>query len=368
MSLYIRKSIKVGPFRFNLSKSGVGVSAGVTGFRVGTGPRGNYVHMGRGGIYYRTTISPESQQQRSRPERDDSVGAVPFSPEIPADSHEPLQEIESGDVVNMVDSSSRGLVEEINEKSREIRLFPFACLLGIGVTIYIALGDVPDWAILLCGALSLACAIASSYRDSVVKSTVVLYDIEDEFQGVYESLHNAFSQMANCKGRWHMEAEGRVKDSKYHAGADSLVRRKPINLLVENPPYIKTNVAAPSVPVGNQTLYFFPDMVLVLDKNGAGAVSYENLSIQVTSQKFIEEGPVPVDARIVDHTWKYVNKRGGPDKRFKDNRQLPVALYEDVYFISDTGLNERIELSKTGVSDSFAHAIRNVGNTNRSYI
>ena len=37
-----------GPFRFNLSKSGLGVSAGVPGFRVGTGPRGNYVHMGRG--------------------------------------------------------------------------------------------------------------------------------------------------------------------------------------------------------------------------------------------------------------------------------------------------------------------------------
>lgn len=36
------------PFRFNLSNSGIGVSAGIKGFRVGTGPRGNYVHMGRG--------------------------------------------------------------------------------------------------------------------------------------------------------------------------------------------------------------------------------------------------------------------------------------------------------------------------------
>jgi hypothetical protein len=56
MGFYLRKSIKVGPIRFNLSKSGVGVSAGVTGFRIGTGPRGNYVHMGRGGIYYRKTL------------------------------------------------------------------------------------------------------------------------------------------------------------------------------------------------------------------------------------------------------------------------------------------------------------------------
>lgn len=37
MGLYLRKSVRVGPLRFNLSKGGVGVSAGIKGFRVGTG-------------------------------------------------------------------------------------------------------------------------------------------------------------------------------------------------------------------------------------------------------------------------------------------------------------------------------------------
>ncbi|MFQ2071491.1 DUF4236 domain-containing protein [Aeromonas veronii] len=57
MGLYLRKSVSVGPFRFNLSKSGVGVSAGVKGLRIGTGPRGNYVHIGMGGLYYRKSLS-----------------------------------------------------------------------------------------------------------------------------------------------------------------------------------------------------------------------------------------------------------------------------------------------------------------------
>jgi len=56
MSFYLRKSVNVGPFRFNVSKSGIGVSTGFNGFRIGTGPRGNYVHMGAGGIYYRKTF------------------------------------------------------------------------------------------------------------------------------------------------------------------------------------------------------------------------------------------------------------------------------------------------------------------------
>ncbi len=45
MGFYLRKSLNVGPFRFSLNKSGIGLSTGIRGFRVGTGPRGDYVHM-----------------------------------------------------------------------------------------------------------------------------------------------------------------------------------------------------------------------------------------------------------------------------------------------------------------------------------
>ena len=51
MPFYLRKSISAGPFRFNFSKGGVGALIGVRGLRIGTGPRGHYVHAGRGGVY-----------------------------------------------------------------------------------------------------------------------------------------------------------------------------------------------------------------------------------------------------------------------------------------------------------------------------
>jgi hypothetical protein len=54
MSFYVRKSFQRGPFRLNFSKSGVGVSVGVPGFRVGIGPRGTYFHAGRQSVYYRS--------------------------------------------------------------------------------------------------------------------------------------------------------------------------------------------------------------------------------------------------------------------------------------------------------------------------
>src|SRR5438105_15780431 len=56
MGFYLRKSVRVGPLRFNLSGSGIGVSCGIPGLRIGTGPRGNYINAGRGGIYYRAAF------------------------------------------------------------------------------------------------------------------------------------------------------------------------------------------------------------------------------------------------------------------------------------------------------------------------
>src|ERR1043166_1466446 len=99
MGFYLHKSIAVGPFRFNLSGSGVGMSVGVRGLRVGSGPRGNYVRMGRGGVYYQQTFH--------------TPAAPPSQPAIPSGTHAPLQEIASADAAQIVDSSSEQLLGEL---------------------------------------------------------------------------------------------------------------------------------------------------------------------------------------------------------------------------------------------------------------
>ena len=96
MPFYIRKSVSVGPFRFNLSKSGIGLSAGVKGFRVGTGSRGNYVHMGRYGLYYRASLNG--------PRRLDLLEQR-IAPSAP--SSEALAEVETGQVLEMADTDAK---------------------------------------------------------------------------------------------------------------------------------------------------------------------------------------------------------------------------------------------------------------------
>jgi hypothetical protein len=353
MGFYLRKSVRVGPFRFNLSKSGVGVSAGVRGLRLGVGPRGNYVHVGRGGLYYRATLPPLSPARERRGPPRDTQG----DPPIPSHTHAPLEDIESGDVAQIVDSSSRELLDELNTKRRLLRWAPLTALATLVVLSAAARTGLPGWALGLLGVLCAAGVYAAHARDVLAKTVVLFYDFDPEMESAYGALHRAATTLAQCASTWHIEAQGAVFDRKYHAGASSLVRRKPTSVRRAEPPQVKTNVETVAIGVGRQTLHFFPDRVLVYDPNGVGAVGYRELRITVQPKRFIEDGRVPSDAQVVDRTWQYVNKKGGPDRRFKNNRQLPVCQYDELALASTSGLNEILQVSRCGVGKPFADAI-----------
>lgn len=328
----------------------MGVSTGVKGLRIGTGPRGNYIHMGRGGLYYRKTLPAGTMP-------DTRHGSDGLKQDVGDPGHEVLREIESGDLSSMFDSSSEELVEELNRKRRRWRLWPGCLVVGTGLTLFVHSQALEPATVFAIGSATVLLSIVASIHDRLKKTAVLLYDIEADYEAVYQQLHDSFEEMRKCRKKWHMVASGRVTDKKRHAGADNIVKREEINLSYESPPYLKTNVKTPCIPAGKQKLYFFPDRVLVFELNGVGGVGYGYLDLAVTSQRFIEDERVPKDSDVVGHTWRYVNRDGGPDRRFNNNKQLPIALYERMAFKSDTGLNEEIQLSKVGVASGFAYAI-----------
>jgi hypothetical protein len=126
MGFYIRKSVSAGPFRFNLSRSGLGVSVGVKGFRIGSGPRGNYVHMGRGGLYYRASLGGPRKGRGLR-----NPGTTTYPPAQPPFSGDPLSAVETGNLLEMVPSNGSEIVQQINEKMGRWRLWPW--VLGGGL-------------------------------------------------------------------------------------------------------------------------------------------------------------------------------------------------------------------------------------------
>lgn len=366
MSFYLRKSVKVGPLRFNLSKSGIGVSTGLKRFRVGTGPRGNYVHMGVGGIYYRKTL-PTGGKPGGGKRASGAGGGSP--PPLPGEGSlpppfvppVPMTEIESGDVSRMAHSSSAELLQELNDKRTLTTWWPVvAVACGVVLLLMMVKGFSPIllvmWLI-----LSVYLGFTTYTRDALRKTVVLLYDFEPSLEHAFENLHQAASILSKCSGCWHIAASGKVGDGRYHAGASSLVDRKQTSIRAQSPGFLKTNVETVAITVGRQTLYFFPDRLLVYDEGRIGAVGYDEIKVAVKQTRFIEDGTPPRDARVVDHTYRYVNKNGTPDKRFSNNARLPICLYDEMHFTSRSGLNEVLQVSHCGVGISLAESIRAFG-------
>jgi len=138
------------------------------------------------------------------------------------------------------------------------------------------------------------------------------------------------------------------------------VKRRQVGLTTGAPPFVKTNVEVPLVPVGRQVLAFMPDRLLVFDSAAVGAVRYSDLTLDVAESQFVEDEAVPQDATVVGKTWRYVNKKGGPDRRFKDNRETPICAYEQIRLSSTTGLNEVIQVSRRGAGSAMSAALSSI--------
>lgn len=138
------------------------------------------------------------------------------------------------------------------------------------------------------------------------------------------------------------------------------MQKKPTTLGYGVPASVTCNITPPMLHVGRQVVYFLPDVALVDDGTKVGAVGYADLAITWQDSNFIEDGAVPRDAQVIGQTWKHPNKSGGPDRRFNDNRQIPVCRYEAMLLRSGSGVNELVEFSRTGVAEPFARALRDM--------
>ncbi len=353
MGIFFRKSIKVGPFRYNLSGSGIGVSVGFKGFRLGSGPRGNYVHMGQKGIYYRASLPGPARPKTgvARP-----AVTTPFA--SPVSSTEVLPAgfvvIESEWITT--DSSADAILVEILEKQRKGRLAPWILGAALFMSMVGAFGGC-GWflAYFLLGAIAWAWALK---RDAVAKAVVVGYHLEGEAEQKFQALCDASLEIAKARRIRAKVAVSASHDWKRNAGASRLLVLNPAQFNLGDPPTVKTNINLPILKAGKETLCFFPDRLIAFTPKGCFAVPYSDLAIEASISRFIEEEAVPSDAEVVDHTWKYVNKKGGPDKRFKDNRRLPILHVEDIRLSSSTGLNLCLQVSAVGRGQALIDAVR----------
>lgn len=360
MPFFFRKTIKAGPFNFNFSKGGVGASVGIKGLRIGTGPRGHYVHAGSGGFYYRATIGRPGDKEHGS----DQIPLTP-SPHTPPSDYEGgvhMMEIDSGDVMAMRDENFADVIDEINAKRRKTSM-AFVLALACGAAGLITINFLGDVGLVVAFAMGAIGWFFGAWLDTYRRTCVLFYELDPPVEHAYQEMVGCFDRLAACSGQWHVEAGGAVQDLttwKRNAGATHVVRKKATTLTFKLPKAVTSNVTPPALHVGKQVIYFLPDALLIDDGTSVGAVAYSQLSVTWQDSNFIETGVVPSDAQVIGQTWQHPNKNGGPDRRFRDNRQIPICRYEAMLLRSPSGVNELVEFSKTGVAAPFAAALRSM--------
>src|SRR4051812_34435370 len=76
----------------------------------------------------------------------------------------------------------------------------------------------------------------------------------------------------------------------------------------------------------NKAIYFLPERILVIDGAMVAYVDYAGVGIVAEHLEYVEpEGRLYEDSLVIDKRWRFINRDGSRDKRFKDNVELPVV-------------------------------------------
>ncbi len=344
MPFGFRKSVSLGGgARVTFSKSGISSSIGGKGYRVTSGPRGTHVTIGAGGIRYRQRI-------------DGYLGPRTSIPPSPYPRPTPLSNvgtpIVTADASQLVELSSASTLQQLNEVSHRTT---YAWMVLLGGLILACLAFQIHFIItglLLCLTLYLASIVKKS--DTQRRTFHLEYKLEPSAQQRWDILAHSLSALAKAQRIWRITTQDHTYDWKRNAGASSLLNRTLAGVQQRSSANIASNVTPYCLNIIGQQFFFFPDRIYVLQNGMYGAVEYTSLMLGSGQTRFIEEQGVPQDAMVVGTTWRYVNKDGGPDRRFNNNHQIPIAQYGVVELRSATGLNVLLHVSSLSAVDQFS--------------
>lgn len=382
--LFFRKSEDVGGIRPNLSPSGVSVSAGVKGGRVSTGPRGSYITVGSHGVHYRQRIGHP-------------YGISPSDSNHLVDKSLGEEQIAALDTEALTDENAADLLGRINATIHTSQEWPemrwrSGCTILFGFAVAVALcwaGTVPFagvWPIAGSGSISILlvltalCAtatmvmavITARMAPAVQKNDVqkrifpLSYNIEAGGATRWQAMNDALSILAGGSRVWQITGVEPTSDWRRNAGSSELDARRMVQVSRAVPPFLKANTQPFCLDFGsgNQQLFFLPDRLYICNPDPGKdtviyqAVEYEALSWESGTINFTETTGLPADTTVLGHIWAYVNKDGSPDRRFRDNYEVPICQYGTVTLHSSQGLNLLLHTSSAAVAQLFVQQFR----------
>lgn len=373
MGLRFRHSVRLFPgVRLNFSGGGISTTIGVRGASVNLGPRGTYLNLGvpGTGLSYRTKVTSTENPPPSGNGELAPTLSPQFSPSTPLTETEGVRVIQSAEVSALTSPGLSELKRLINEASvsraklvhdvsaRELELKAAERKLSLARTFIVRLFT-----------RRLVPKLASAAQETSVKLeearaqlsgcyVEIDFAFDDVTHSTYAALIRAFEALKSCEKIWDITSTVATNRVVQRTLATQSLARTPVAFDFAHSDIIKSQHQA--MRLGNMNgldLQIFPGFVLMRDKGGDFAlIELRELDFKFGQSQFIEEEKLPSDSEVVGHTWRKTNKDGSPDRRFKDNYQIPIARYGEYQFKSSTGVNEAYHLSSYSKSETFAAA------------
>lgn len=341
MGLRYRKSINLGlGFRVNISKSGVGYSWGFPGYRKSIGSSGKKrttISMPGTGLSYSYSESNKqsshSKKSTTKPKRKPikTNQTLHLQDELYL---APTTEIQSAGIEHF----QKGELEEFTTALSKVVFWDnFSTVLIILSALIMFV--FPLIAIVLVAGIALKITLIYKYKNCIT------YEMDDYAVEQYGRQVQSLMDMNKCSKLWQIDSFKQSKNQKYSAGAGRLVNRSTVRFTTIVPFYLKSNLKFPNLILKRERLFFLPDKILLIRNSKVGALDYKDVKLLVKPIEFIEGGAVPRDAERIGTTWRYVNKNGTPDKRFTNNKKIPICKYGKIIIQSASGLNVELQAS-----------------------
>lgn len=154
--------------------------------------------------------------------------------------------------------------------------------------------------------------------------------ISDDVKGMYQLLSDSFAALIPSKAVWFVSSEASTDLSLKSSASTSYDRRR-LTLATEQLPLLHSTFPGIAFDAPDKKLHISPAFVLIVHADHPFELkTLADLKIDFTPTRFVEEDQKPEDAKVVDQTWKKVNKDGSPDRRFSGNYQIPVMAYGEL--------------------------------------
>ena len=155
----------------------------------------------------------------------------------------------------------------------------------------------------------------------------------------HNNIPTTWSKLAGSDILWQVVGICELDDnaSKKNAGISTIYERIEVELRYKTPYYIRTKSKVLQLKLDDYTLVVLPGHYIIVDKYKVAVIETGDLVISSEDIKYAETESLPGDAEVLSKTWKYVNKDGSKDKRYKDNEEIPVCNYKLVRIEGGSG-------------------------------